>query len=123
MFRTRPIEGCICAIVLALSSMVRPVSAQDAEPREQARNWTRTLGGTLQLLTFEHAIRIGAQEKTRRELGGPFWSDYAHSLHWPRQWSDGDGWRVNNVGHPVHGAAAARIWLEHDPSSQSLTFD
>jgi hypothetical protein len=71
--------------------------------------------GSLRLLMLEHLGRIAFQEKTRRELSGPFFSDYAHSVHVPDHWSDGDGWFVNYVGHPVHGAAAGYMWLDHDP--------
>ena len=71
---------------------------------------------SLSLLMIQHLGRIAFQEKTRRELGGPFFPDYAHSVHVPGQWSDGDGWFVNNVGHPIQGAATAYIWLDHDPN-------
>jgi len=72
---------------------------------------------SLKLLGIEHAIRIGFQEKTRRELPGPFWTDYRQSVRWPRQWEDTDSWLVNYIGHPLHGAAAGYIWIEHDPRS------
>jgi len=61
-------------------------------------------------------MRILLQEKTRRELGGPFMSDYIHSIRMPQTWDDGDGWLVNYVGHPLHGAAAGRAWLVHHPN-------
>jgi len=63
---------------------------------------------------LEHAGRVVFQEKTRRELGGPFFSDYAHSIRMPHTWNDGDRWPINYIGHPIHGAAAGFIWLEHD---------
>jgi hypothetical protein len=72
-------------------------------------------GDSMKLLLIEHAIRIAAQDKTRQELGGPFWSDYRRSLRIPRQWEDSDAWWVNYIGHPIHGAAAGYIWLDHDP--------
>src|SRR6185295_7735220 len=40
----------------------------------------------------------------------------------PRQWKDGDGWLVNYVGHPLHGAAAGYIFLAHDPRSRHEEF-
>jgi hypothetical protein len=33
----------------------------------------------------------------------------------PRQWEDTDAWWVTYIGHPIHGAAAGYIWLDHDP--------
>jgi len=71
--------------------------------------------GSLRLLMLEHLGRIAFQEKTRRELSGPFFSDYARSVHMPDHWADGDGWFVNYVGHPIHGAAAGYMWIDHDP--------
>jgi hypothetical protein len=72
---------------------------------------------SLKQLGIEHAIRIATQEKTRRELKGPFWSDYRHSLRVPHQWEDGDAWWVNYIGHPIHGAAAGYSWLDHEPGT------
>jgi hypothetical protein len=77
------------------------------------------LTDSLRLLVIEHSTRIAGQSKTRRELGGAFWSDYRRSVRVPRQWSDGDGWLVNYVGHPGHGAAAGFIWAQHDPRAPS----
>ena len=70
---------------------------------------------SLKLLLIEHGSRIAFQSKTRRELGGPFWGDYKRSVRIPRQWEDTDAWWVNYVGHPIHGAAAGYIWLDHEP--------
>jgi hypothetical protein len=79
---------------------------------------------SIKLLLIEHAWRIGAQEKTRRELGGPFWSDYARSVRMPRQWEDTDAWWVNYIGHPIHGSAAGYIWLDHhDTAPKEFTND
>jgi hypothetical protein len=71
------------------------------------------VGDSLKLLMIEHGTRIAFQEKTRRELGGPFLSDYTRSVRWPGQWGDTDSWAVNYIGHPIHGAAAGLIWLDH----------
>ena len=77
---------------------------------------------SLSLLMFEHAARIIFQEKTRRELGGPFWGDYVDSIRMPKTWSDGDGSLVNYIGHPIHGAAAGFVFLKHDPRSGKERF-
>ena len=74
-------------------------------------------GDSLKLLMIEHAWRIGLQEKTRQELGGKFWLDYHRSVRMPRQWGDTDAGWVNYLGHPIHGAGAGSIWLDHDPSA------
>jgi hypothetical protein len=81
-----------------------------------------TIEDSLKLLMLEHLGRIAFQEKTRRELRGPFFPDYARSVRMPGPWSDGDSWFVNYVGHPIHGAAAGYIWLDHDPGSNGVRF-
>lgn len=77
------------------------------------------LADSLKLLGIEHGIRIALQPKTRRELPGPFWEDYRRSVKVPQHWEDSDSWPVNYVGHPIHGAAAGYVWLEHDADAPS----
>lgn len=72
---------------------------------------------SLKLLLIEHGSRVAFQEKTRAELGGHFWTDYRRSVRVPGQWDDSDSWLVNYVGHPIHGAAAGYIWLDHEPGA------
>lgn len=86
-------------------------TASLSEPRPNAV--VGALADSLRLLTIEHLTRIALQPKTRNELGGPFLKDYRRSVRVPRTWSDGDGWLVNYVGHPIHGAAAGHLWLDH----------
>jgi hypothetical protein len=113
--------GVICALSLAAA---RPVAAQSTEPLRSAQTSADddrgadvmgALGDSLKLLMVEHSIRIAFQGKTRRELGGDFWKDYRDSVRWPGQWEDTDAWWVNYIGHPVHGAAAGYIWIDHEP--------
>jgi hypothetical protein len=79
-----------------------------------ATGWREAVASSFRLLMLEHTGRIVLQGKTRRELGGPFFSDYVHSIRMPQTWNDGDRWPINYIGHPIHGAAAGFIWLEHD---------
>lgn len=74
-----------------------------------------TFTDSLKLLLLEHGWRVAFEQKTRRELGGNFWHDYRRSVRIPSQWDDGDPWWINYVGHPIHGAAAGYIWLDHEP--------
>ena len=92
-----------------------PPSSPDASELKPAPStWKGAFADSLRLLMIEHVSRIAFQAKTRRELDGPFLGDYARSLRVPDSWSDGDGWGVNYVGHPIHGAAAGFIWLDHE---------
>jgi hypothetical protein len=87
------------------------------EFNQKQSTWKGAFEDSLRLLMIEHASRIAFQEKTRRELGGPFFPDYARSLKIPQTWNDGDSWPVNYIGHPIHGAASGFIWLDHEPGA------
>ena len=112
--------GVMCAVLLSFTATASAqTSAPQSPPPPQLASRSSALKGALaasfRLLMMEHAGRIVFQEKTRRELGGPFWDDYFRSVRIPDTWEDGDGWFVNYVGHPIHGAAAGRAWLVHHP--------
>src|SRR5262252_7387264 len=103
--RSRAIAMMLVATLATASS----VAAQDhlTVGVQDDTKGTDVLGAftdSLKLLMIEHAIRIGFQEKTRAELGGPFWRDYRRSVRWPGQWEDTNAWGVNYIGHPIHGA-------------------
>lgn len=117
--------------VVMLMSVLGPAPASLAQTRPAARvmhsddgdrTGTDVMGAvadSLKLLMIEHGTRITLQPKTRRELGGPFFADYRRSIRWPGQWGDTDGLLVNYLGHPIHGAAAGLIWLDHGSHRQS----
>jgi hypothetical protein len=95
---------------------VSDATASSEAPHARS-SWKGALEDALRLLVVEHTSRIAFQEKTRRELGGDFFDDYRRSVRMPRTWGDGDGWVVNYIGHPIHGAAAGFIWLDHEPGA------
>jgi hypothetical protein len=129
-FRTLAIGGLLTA---ALVGSPLAVSAQSDYPLRPAsgssddREGADVLGAfadSLKLLVVEHGTRIAFQAKTRRELGGNFWADYRRSVRSPGQWDDTDSGWVNYIGHPIHGAAAGYIWIDHergDPVDISLS--
>jgi hypothetical protein len=95
----------------------QPPQTSFREPGARATapsTWKGAFEDSLRLLMIEHTTRIAFQEKTRRELGGPFFRDYVRSVKIPDTWNDGDSWAVNYVGHPIHGAASGFIWLDHE---------
>lgn len=117
---TRAILSITLSVTLGGFLAPRSLHAQDIPESAPADAKTRTdvlgaLGDSIKLLVTEHAIRIAFQDKTRQEISGPFWSDYTRSIRWPTQWEDSDSWLVNYIGHPIHGAAAGIIWLDHGP--------
>ena len=119
------------AVLVAAATVASPAAAQSVLPRDfpsletqrespedipadRSPTWRGALEDSLRLLAIEHSIRIGFQDKTRRELGGPFWKDYHRSVRTPQTWGDGDSAFVNYIGHPIHGAASGYIWLDHE---------
>lgn len=94
------------ALLLILTCAARPAVAQE-------HRLLATFVDSLKLLTIEHGLRLTFQPKTRDAMDGHFWRDYRRSLRVPGQWEDGDSWWVNYIGHPIHGAAAGYIWIEH----------
>jgi hypothetical protein len=96
-----------------------PAAAQAVHGRGEAGDVDfRTVAqSALRLTVLQHVLRIALEPKTRAELGGQFFSDYARSLRVPGQWADGDSVLTNYIGHPIQGAASGFIWLENDPSA------
>ena len=91
--RAPPTSACVTAArALAVTHIVDAPSTDDTAP----------LQDSLRLLVMQHLLRIAAQQKTREELGGPFFADYHHSVRMPQQWGDG-------------GAITGFIWLDHSP--------
>jgi len=130
--RRRYLRFALVLTIVTLFVRTAPASAQpSADQPNQAppaatdadrTGWRGALVDSMRLLMLEHAGRIAFQEKTRRELGGPFFADYVHSLRIPRTWNDGDQWPVNYVGHPIHGAASGFIWIDHRRDESALAF-
>jgi len=111
----------LCVITSMAVVTMMPLQAQETSKTttgfvedQQGADVIGAFVDSLKLLMFEHGIRIAFQDKTRAELGGPFWLDYKRSVRIPAQWEDSDSWPVNYIGHPIHGAAAGYIWLDHD---------
>ena len=97
------------------------VSPDEDALTSPGRDFVGALIDSLKLVSMEHAIRVGLQTKTRSELDGPFWAEYRKSVRFPRQWEDGDSWLVNYVGHPIHGAGAGIIWLDHSDKDRAAS--
>ncbi|HVH26222.1 MAG TPA: hypothetical protein VM818_05665 [Vicinamibacterales bacterium] len=84
------------------------------------------IGDSIRLLLIQHAVRVSTQDKTRRALTGPFFSDYRRSVAMPLQWGDTDSGMTNYVLHPGQGAASGFIWLQNSAGGEmpfALTAD
>ncbi len=109
-------------LLTIVAGSISPASAQErldttlrSAGDDQGTDVLGTFVDSLKLLMIEHGTRVAFQDKTRRELGGNFWRDYRQSVRMPAKWEDSDGWWVNYIGHPIHGAAAGYLWLDHSP--------
>lgn len=109
----------LCTPLTAGNAAAQDTLAIGAQDDDAGANVLGAFGDSFKLLLIEHAWRIAFQEKTRAEIGGKFWIDYHRSVRMPRQWADTDAGWVNYLGHPIHGAGAGYIWLDHDPSAPS----
>jgi hypothetical protein len=81
------------------------------QPEFRKARFSKVLQYSMQLIFYEHVMRVAVQPFTRAELDGPFWKDYLRSVKMPKQWGDGDSWEVNYIGHSMHGSAGVRLWL------------
>jgi len=88
--------------------------------QQRGANVMGAISDSFRLLSMQHGARIILQEKTRRELGGPFVKDYHNSLRVPTTWSDGDGWLINYVGHPWQGATSGWVWIHNDAGAEEV---
>ena len=75
--------------------------------------WSPAIRQYLLLLAIEHTFDL-TQEKTRRELKGPFIKDYFRSVRGLGGWSDGGKFFTNYVAHPMGGSAHGWIYIQND---------
>ena len=72
------------------------------------------VGQALGFTMFQHTFRL-TEEKTRRELGGPFLADWFKSVsHLGGNWDDGGKVLANYVAHPIGGAVYGQIYRQND---------
>jgi hypothetical protein len=84
--------------------------------------WRPAIEQSMRMLMVQHAFRVAAQPKTRRELGGSFFGDYFQSVSSVGGWGDGDNVAVNYINHPLQGAVSGYIYLQNDPKARSVEF-
>lgn len=72
-------------------------------------------------LGIQHGFRL-MQEKTRRELGGPFFRDWAQSVKNLRGWKDSDNLFTNYIAHPGQGAITGRIFINNSDRAKKQEF-
>ncbi|HEX8267631.1 MAG TPA: hypothetical protein VF596_19675 [Pyrinomonadaceae bacterium] len=72
-------------------------------------------------LGIQHGFRM-TQAKTRRELDGPFFRDWARSVKGLRGWKDPDNFFTNYVAHPLQGGLTGRIFVVNSDNAKKQEF-
>jgi hypothetical protein len=107
---------------IRICDLADPTSQAAVSAGGEGFQWKSAPTESAFFLAIEQSSRM-AQKKTRRELGGPFWSDYFNSVSTIHTWNDQDGILTNYVGHPIMGAVAGYIQVFNDPRGRDLEFD
>ena len=97
-----------------------PVQAAGIPAPSTKIQWKPMLVQTLEFTVFQHAWRAAWDPGLRYLIAHkPFWHDYSVSLtdYHMENWSDGDSFLVNDIGHPMEGAVYGRLFLQNDPRS------
>jgi hypothetical protein len=84
-------------------------------------DWNGALRQSLTMLAFQHAFRM-TEDKTRRELPGPFFRDWFDSIKSLHGWKDGGRQFTNYVAHPMQGALYGYVYVHNSPTSAPLEF-
>ncbi|HEV7902332.1 MAG TPA: hypothetical protein VGO96_00720 [Pyrinomonadaceae bacterium] len=83
--------------------------------------WGAAFEQSLLFLSVQHGYAL-TQPKTRRELGGNFFKDYARSVRSLHGWGDGGRFFTNYVAHPMQGSLLGFVQIQNDPAGSRLKF-
>jgi hypothetical protein len=94
----------------------------DEVPKADTRfRWRDATEQALLFLAVQHGYAL-TQPKTRRELRGPFFKDYARSVRSLHGWGDGGKFFTNYVAHPMQGSLMGFVQVQNDPAGSRLRF-
>ena len=102
---------------LELNVLPDPVLAVQV-PKRQRFQLRSALVQSFEYLMLEHAFRVADDPSLRYSLAhSPFLHDWfvSYKGYNLKRWSDGDNFLVNDIGHPLQGAVASRIFLQNSP--------
>ena len=95
------------------------IRVETPEPPPRFR-WKAATEQSITLLFLQHGARM-VQPKTRAQMGGPFFYDYAQSVN-ISEWRDGDGVLTNYIAHPMMGAITGYIEVQNDSQGTTQEF-
>jgi hypothetical protein len=106
-----------------------PLPPKEPFPQEKEKNeakerfhWKPALIQSGIFLGIQHGYRIGTQTRTRRELGGRFFRDWADSVKGLRGWNDSDNFYINYIAHPLQGGLTGRIFVNNSDRAKKQEF-
>lgn len=105
-----------------VAPMIPALPEPQFEVRPRSVNWTGVSAQSFFFLSVQHATRI-VQKKTRRELKGKFFDEWANAASGLNGWGDGDSILTNYVGHPMMGAISGWVFIQNDPNGIGKEFD
>ena len=83
--------------------------------------WKPALKQYLLFLSVQHGFAL-TQDKTRRELSGPFFKDYFKSVTSLSGWPDGGRFFTNYIAHPMEGSVYGFVQVQNDPKGIEQEF-
>jgi hypothetical protein len=105
-----------------IDPLIPTLPEQQFEIRPRTVDWTRLSTQSFFFLSIQHSARL-VQKKTRRELSGKFFGEWANAVDGLGGWGDGDSILTNYVGHPMMGAISGWIFIQNDPSGIGREFE
>lgn len=84
--------------------------------------WKPALKQYLLFLSVQHGYAL-TQDKTRRELSGPFFKDYFKSVTSLGGWADGGRFFTNYIAHPMEGSVYGFTQIQNDPKGIKQEFN
>jgi len=113
--------GEIALDKLELGAFPSPVVAHNLQVRKF--KFKSALLQSFEYLMLQHAFRVADDPSLRYSLAhSPFFHNWFASYkgYNLKRWSDGDDFIVNDVGHPLQGAIANRIFLQNSPAGSTV---
>jgi hypothetical protein len=98
-----------------------PPEPQSPEIKRTRFDWYGASQESFYFLSMQHGLRM-VQRKTRTQLDGRFFHDYADAVSGLGGWGDTDTVLTNYVGHPMMGAITGYIQIQNDPNGIGLEF-
>jgi hypothetical protein len=115
-------SDALMTVAPPVTPMIPALPEPQFEVRPRGVDWTGVSAQSFFFLGVQHATRL-VQTKTRRELKGKFFDEWANAVSGLDGWGDGDSMLTNYVGHPMMGAITGWVFIQNDPNGIGKDFD